>query len=398
MFSGLFASSETAFFSLPTSRVHMWRRSSDRRKQMAAQLLSRSRQLLVLIFILNTIFNIFIQNASSDLSDQIGNGWFYKVALPFALILICGEFLPKYLGRIHCERLALAVAPLYTFLERFTEPLQRAVTHMAELLARLVFFFLKPSPPLSPKEIESVISTCQTHDLLSAQEGHLIRQSLKFEHQSVRDLMTPRSKMVAIRRSQISVDRICTLLSPKQKHEVLFVDEQMDRPLGALGGNELLLLQTGHIDKALGQGMKNIFFVPEVMLARRLLQEFSERRALIACVVDEHGTVCGYISKHELIHHLLCAPSPEQQNVWKNTSITLAANTTLDHFNALFQTDLSSEHHAYTIGGWLTEMLDGIPATGTSYSTESLIFRVLSADEKSVKQIFVQKNPTTRRA
>jgi CBS domain containing-hemolysin-like protein len=75
----------------------------------------------------------------------------------------------------------------------------------------------------------------------------------------------------------------------------------------------------------------------------------------------------------------------------KQKSIIVPGTTPLETINVLFQTSLLSDYHSATIGGWLMEMLDGIPPIGTTHSTQDLVFRVLSADDKMVKQLFIQK-------
>ena len=103
--SAFCSSSETAFFSLPTGRVRGWRESPVPQQRMVSNLLSQSRHLLVLIFMLNTIVNILLQNVSSSLSESPSGGWLLKLGVPLVLILVFGEFFPKYLGMAICQEL-----------------------------------------------------------------------------------------------------------------------------------------------------------------------------------------------------------------------------------------------------------------------------------------------------
>ena len=390
--SGFYASSETAYFSLPVARIQLWRKSSDRKRRMVAELLTHSRRLLVLIFILNTIINVLIQNAASDLFDHIGRGWALKVGVPFAIILIFGEFLPKYLGRINSESLALFAAPFYTSMTRYTAPLQKKITHIAEMLARLFFFFLKPEPPLSPKEMQGVIETCEMHNVLSADESLLLRQVLDFEHKNARELMIPRSEITTIKRSQLSFDLAASLMHSATGQELVLVDEEIDRPLGAIDNQTLLFLQIGEIKKALAISSEKLFFVPETMSSRKLLEEFVVRQSDIACVIDEHGTISGFVVWSDFSKKLALPQSPiEKTPLWKQQSITVSGTMSLETINTYFDTHLSSQYHSATIGGWLTEMLDEIPAPGATYVTPTLIFRILSADNTMIEQIFIQK-------
>lgn len=396
LFSAFCSSSETAFFSLPIGRVRLWRDSADPRRKLVSVLLAQSRYLLVLIFMLNTALNVLLQNVASDMFDGSGEGWMLKVAVPLILILVFGEFLPKYLGMMSSEPMALRAAPFFFHMERLIAPFQRVVTSSAETLSRLIFFFLKPEPPPTPKELEGIIEACMTKGVLSPEEASLIRYSLEFEDKEARELMIPRSEMASMKLALLTKDAIVAEVRDSSKTTILLIDETMDRPLGVITGHEALLLQTGDLVGTLASAAKRLFFVPEAMSARRLLQEFSERRAAIACVMDEHGTISGFIEADTLAKTLL-GFTHKKSGLLSTTaqmqqkSIIVPGTTPVATINALFQTTLTSEHHSATIGGWLVEMFDGIPPTGTSYVTDLFIFRVLIADDKQIKQLFIQK-------
>ena len=366
---------------------------------MVAKLLSQSRYLLVLIFMLNTIVNILLQNVSSNLSETSVGGWVMKLGVPLVLILVLGEFLPKYLGLIYSERLAIRVAPILSFLFRLCAPLLRLITAFAETMSRAIFFFLKPEPPLSASELAGVINACETKGVLSHDEASLIRHSLEFDAKEARELMTPRSAMPALKLSQLNKKNFTSMIRDLSKRAVLIIDETPDSPVGAFSNKESLLFETEGREAGLASAAQQIFFVPEAMPARKLLQEFSERRAAIACVTDEHGSISGYIEAEDLAKTLLGYPQRRSTGLLgmsidrgkgKNQSIIVPGTTPLTLINDHFKTHLTSEYHSATIGGWLEEMLDEIPQEGSSYVTEKLAFRVLSADDTMIKQLFIE--------
>lgn len=395
-FSAVCSSSETAFFSLSTARVHAWRKSGDRRRKLVSKLLAHAQLLLVLIFVLNTFSNVLIQNTASSLFGTLGGGWLLKIGLPFCLILVFGEFLPKYLGLLSGERLALVTAPFFSALEKLLSPLLRLFTSSAEILSRILFFFLQPEPPLTPKQLEAVIETSEAKGILSIDEASLIRNYLEFGRKQARELMTPRAKMPVLRRSDLSSENIIELLKTSKKEVVVLVDEEVDQPIGALGCKEALLLS--HEGNIPSEMLSPLFFIPEVMSARRVLQEFADRRIEIACVVDEHGSIAGFI-EWEDIKKILLGFTPKKQGLFststksKQKSISVPGTTPIEIINSFFGSALTSRYHSSTIGGWLAEQFDTIPQVGASFVTEDFAFRVVAADEKMVKEVFIQKRP-----
>ncbi len=396
LLSGFFSVAETAFFSLSSSKIHSWRHSADPRCRHVAWLLARSQYLLVLIFMLDNIADIFLQNAASDLFGLWGGGWLLKVGVPLGLILLFGEFLPKYIGMLWNETIATHTASFFVTIERVMAPFERLVTSFAEVASRMLFFFLKQEPPLSSKQLETAITTCEAQGILSSAEASLVKHTLQFEKKMARELMTPRSEMHAIKRSELSLSFVKELISSSKITSFLIVDETTDRPIGVLSNTTALSARGESLDPLLEQAAKQLFFVPESMTATRLLQEFSSRKAVMACVIDEHGCISGYIEWAPLLQEILGfsakigakeAPSLRP----KQTSITLPGTTPLETVNELFGTSLESRFYAATLGGYLAEVLDMIPQAGTSLPTTDLLFKVLSANEKMVLQVFIQR-------
>src|SRR5262245_32706593 len=159
--SGFASCSEVAFFSLPSSKVRSFRSHSDPRRRLVAKILGRSKSLLVTIFMYNTIANVLLQNTSSDLFSDTANGWILKVGLPLLLVLILGELIPKHLGLIHNERLALHFAPYVEWLEWIITPFRVLLTNIASFASRLVFFFLKAEPALSKEELQHILDSSE---------------------------------------------------------------------------------------------------------------------------------------------------------------------------------------------------------------------------------------------
>jgi CBS domain containing-hemolysin-like protein len=389
--SAFCSSSETAYFSLPMSRVQQWRHSPVRQQRFVSQLLGSSRQLLVLIFLLNTIVNIVLQNVASNLFDDDSSFWFLKVGIPLALILIFGEFLPKYFGMLHNETLALTSAPFFLAAEKIFSPLQRVITSIAEAFTRLFFFFLRPAHPLSQDEIETLIDTGTSQKLLSQEEASLLRGALDLEWKPVRELMSPKHLLPTIQKSHLSdIARVTKVAS--RHHTLLIIEADINYPIGALDGYGVLLVQKGAIVKALHHARQKLFFAPETMSSRKLLQEFTIRNASLACIVDEHGTLSGYLTWEDLVRVFLKAYKNAENTPSIETvaAMTFEGSTPISTINKIFNTSLKSTYQSTTIGGWLTEMLDGIPPPGTTYVTDNLVFRVIASHDRAVQQVFIQ--------
>jgi putative hemolysin len=392
--SATFSSSETAFFSQPQSRINLWKNSTDERKQAVARLLSHSRHLLVLIFILNIVTNVLLQNTASALSELIHGGLLFTIAVPLLLILICGEFFPKYLGLVFNESFAMRAAPLFLFLEKLLLPLQKIITTLAEGLSRILFFFLKPEPALSKKDLETILTNCEEKQVLTEDEGAFIRFLVDFDSKLARQIMTPRSSVNYLQLSDFSLEKAKELFQTTHKGALLIVNETPDKPVGAITGLVALdLAEHGTLDHIKNQ----IFYLPETTSSHRLLQEFSVKQALIACIIDEHGTVSGYVYRDDISKYLLGLHSKQTflargSDTFTEKTHVFPGTTQLSTINERYDKQLLSEHHSGTLSGWLCEHLDTIPQAGTCFEYDGLEFRIILADPKTVQQVFIQKS------
>ena len=98
-------------FSLSSMKVKAFKQDRDKRKQLVAFLLSKPRELLVTIIMVNTIVNILVQNIVSTIFGDFST-WFINVGVPLALTLIFGEVIPKSIGLANTAHLYSIKWPL----------------------------------------------------------------------------------------------------------------------------------------------------------------------------------------------------------------------------------------------------------------------------------------------
>ena len=393
--SAWFAASETAFFSLPASKVKFWKLSTEEEKQHVAYLLSYSKRLLVLIFMLNTVVNILLQNTVSETFDLLHGSPILKIVTPVIIILMFGEFFPKYLGLLYGESLALKAASSFIFLERLFLPIQKVITAIAETLSKTLFFFLKKEPPLVKNELESILKHCEKLGVLSPQEAIFVHATVDFDRKEARDIMTPRSALSYLTLSNLRIGNIQEYREKTEKTSILLVEETIDNPIGAILGVQALFLASNRKEEALSTAKKQIFFAPETMPTHKLVDEFARKGAHIACIVDEHGTLSGCVFREDIRESLLGFHTKKGfihkvSEQIQDKSMVLPGSTPLSTVNELLHLSLESKYHTATLSGFLVEKLDMIPPSGTCYATQNVEFRVISSSEKTINFVFVQ--------
>ena len=389
------SASETALFSLPEAKVKAFRTDQDETKRLIAELLWKSRDLLVTIFMINTFINIVLQNVASSLFGQAA-AWSLKVGVPLILTLVFGEVIPKYYGMQNNVSFSLRVASRIDFLHRILKPIRQALVRITTPVSRFLFFFLKKSESLSKEELEHLVKSSEEKGLLDADERLLITGYLDLGDTEVKELMWPRGDMLTYDVSQ-PLSKLQHLFVDQEVTRLPVVQHSVDNLLGIIDAYTFFMHQPSltHPDELIPL-LKKPQFVPETTLARVLLKKINKEEGELVLVVDEYGAITGLITREDLlevvvgqIEDLRDASSdyirPSEHELIASSKLELAV------FNDLFHTELTSENNLVTLGGWLTEKLGDIPKGGTKFEWDGFLFQVLASTPTHIERIYVRR-------
>lgn len=395
LLSGYFSASEAALFSLPATRLKSYQTDSDPRKRLIAKLVLQSRNLLVTIFMLNTLVNILLQNVISSLFGTTAS-WSLKVGVPLVLTLVFGEIIPKYIGLQNNATFSYYVAPVINFFQNLLKPVRQGVIAITEPISRILFFYLKKEPEISKDEIQHILKTSQEHGVFSAEEGELVSGYLQLQDASVRELMRPREEILYYSMNDALTKLTYLFVDQECSHLPVCLNE-LDQIVGIIDAKNFFL-HRGKIFKAedLKPLLRKPFYIPESTPARLLLKRFHEQRQRLALVVDEYGSISGLITLKDLVERVIGEiMDPRDQNKLYtkagNNEIIASGKLELTEFNQIFNVNLKSQFNAITIAGWLMEKLGEIPKVGNKYVIEDFLFQVLASTPNRIQRLYIRK-------
>lgn len=393
--SGYFSGSEAALFSLPTARLKTYQTAADPRKRLIATLLHHPRDLLVTVFMLNTLVNILLQNVSSNLFGDTAN-WAYTVGVPLILTLIFGEIIPKYIGLQNNISFSIFVAPTINFLQNILKPIRQATTAITIPISRAMFFYLRKEPEISKEELQHILKTSEEHGIFNADEGELIAGYLQLQDSQVWELMRPREEILFYDINE-PLTKLTYLFVDQECSRIPVCNENLDEVLGVISAKEFFL----HRDQLKNpQDLLPIltkpYYVPESTPAKLLLKRFHEQKQVIALVVDEYGSISGIIASEDLMEVVIgdIADRRDLDKLYTKTGdneIIASGKLELEEFNELFNVDLKSEGNMVTIGGWLMEQLGEIPKSGSKYELQNFFFQILAATPNRIRRLYIRK-------
>lgn len=393
--SGCFSASESALFSLPSSKVKTFKQDSDNRKKLVAQLLKHPQDLLTTLIIINIFINVLVQNVVASIFGEV-SGWFVNVIVPLIIILIFGEIVPKSLGLAHNEVIAVKVAPFISKAQTMLAFARKLLKGVASNVSRVIFGFLKKEETISVDELKYALDTSKRTGVLSQDEADIAEGYLTLQQAQVKDVMRPRDEILFYD-VDTSLENLVKLFVQQECTRVPCCKGHLDQFLGVIT-SDVFFIHKKDIPtvKELERFYIKPMFAPESMHAEVLLNRMYEKRESFALVVDEYGAVTGLITLEDMVEIVIGEISDRKDQKTRYTrasedSIIASGKLELVEFESIFDISLQSKHHMVTLGGWLTEMMGDIPKVGAKYETKDLSFQVIAADEKRIKRIYIRR-------
>lgn len=391
--SAYFSASEIALFSLPATKVNSYRHSKHPRRLLIANLLSRPQDLLVTVFMLNTLVNILLQNTASNLFGENASIWL-KVAVPLFITLFLGEVIPKYIALQKKESVAYYVAPFIAWITQKIKPLRDWIIALTAPISRLMFFFLRKEKEISTHELQHVLRTSKAEGVLSHEEAELIGGYLDLLESNVKEVMRPRKEIVWYDLED-PFDDLISCFVDEECTRIPVCRNTLDHVLGVLSARTYFL----HCDKIRSGDeilplLSAPFYVPETTGARALLQRFEEEKEVFAFIVDEYGSISGIITHEDLAEEVIgeIADRRDLEPLYRKISdqvIIASGKIELDQLEEIFGIHFPRKSTVVTLGGWLIEQMGDIPQTGASYENEHFHFHILAADPNRVNKVYI---------
>lgn len=392
--SGWCSASEAALFSLSSIKIKSFKDSADFHERLVAKLLSQPRDLLVTVFLLNTLVNILLQNVVSHAFMNTG-GWLIVVGLPFILLLIFGEIVPKYLGIQNNVSFSKNAAPTLNFLQNLFYPIRKFIIYILSPITRILFFFLKRDSDISLDELQHVLKQSEEAGILNSEERELIWGYVNLQETTVREIMRPRQDILYYDIRE-PLTKLIHLFVDKQCTRIPVCEKDLENILGIIDARQYFIHRNTienaeHLKKFLWKP----YYIPETILSRTLLTKLEESAQEMALVVDEFGSISGLITYEDLVEVVVGKISDlrDQKAIFTQAGeneIIASGKMELNDFNKLFNTELTSDS-MITLGGWLTEQMGDIPKSGSKFETNDFLFQVLAAEPNRIRRIYVRK-------
>ena len=213
---------------------------------------------------------------------------------------------------------------------------------------------------------------------------------LSFSERAVREVMTPRTEIVAVREGS-PVGEISRLIAESGYSRLPVYRESLDHIVGMIYAFDLL-----KIAPAASLPTRPVTMTPTSKQAGDLLIEMQRERRQMAVVLDEFGGTAGIVTFEDLLEELVgeIFDEPDRPVSLAGDAVRLmevAGTTPVEEVAAAFGVRLPESSE--TIAGLLTRLAGRIPVAGERYALAGLEFDVLAATPNRLDRILVRHGP-----
>jgi CBS domain containing-hemolysin-like protein len=324
------------------------------------------------------------------------------VALNICVVFVVTEAVPRTLGILSSDRIALALAGPVNLIVGFPP---------VRLLARALIWVtnivvpgrgLRQGPFAYPEELIALADAAVEDAVLDEDERDLIESVIEFGDTIVREVMVPRTDMTTISLDS-TVAEALEVTSAAGFSRVPALGDNVDDVVGLVYVKDLIRAELDHHpEQSVGSMLRPSRFVPETKKVSELLKEMQRDQFHMAIAVDEYGGIAGLVTLEDLIEELVGEivdeydveePLVERE---PDGSLHVDARISIDELNDLAAMDLP-EGNWDTVGGLVFDRFGRVPTVGDACDVNGYSLRVERLQGRRITRVRVRWAENTTR-
>jgi len=381
--AALASGTETALTSVGRLRLRFLAEQGSEAANVLQRLRADPNRFLSTVLFTNTLALIVASTATTLLSDEIFTRWGVPSAwrlwltllvslLLSVVLLIAAEVTPKTLAITHAERVALAAAGPVDRLASFLGPILWLVT----LVSRgITGGRAARAPYLTEEELISLLHVSEEQGVIEEQEHQMIHGIIEIGDKTVREIMIPRTDIVAVERHAELRDVV--KLFKEHRHTRMPVFEgDIDNVAGLIHTKDLLLFYTLSTSQKFDMDklLRPIEFTPEQKKVDELLHDMRTKKVHMMIVVDEYGGTAGLVTLEDLLEEIVGEIRDEYDSAEEDQLVILNdhearvdAGFPLEELNSRLGLAIEESGDYDSVGGYVHSVLGKIATAGDSF-------------------------------
>ena len=299
------------------------------------------------------------------------------------IVLFTGEFLPKTIFKANPNAMLTVFAIPAWLCYVVLWPISRFATLLSKGLLRLVG--IRMDKDSEDKEftkvdldylVQSSIDNARNDDEIE-EEVKIFQNALDFSDTKVRDCMVPRTEIDAVE-DTATIEELKQRFVESGHAKILVYHEDIDHVTGYIHSSEMFRNPSDW-----RQAVRTISFVPETMLASRLMRTLMQQKRSLAVVVDEFGGTSGLVALEDIVEEIFGDIEDEHDSTnyvakrLDNGEYLLSARLEIEKVNEMFDLTLPESDDYMTIGGLILHYYQSFPKLNEVVKIDNMEFKVI---------------------
>jgi magnesium and cobalt exporter, CNNM family len=306
------------------------------------------------------------------------------------LYLLVGHILPPLLVRDSPERVLELLLPVFSAFANVLAP-----------LTTLILGWLG-SPPMrengdAGQGDRPDVTPAAAEELPPREdESRLLRSVVDFGDTLVREVMTPRPDIVAIR-ADATIDELRQLVREQEYSRLPVFTENLDNIVGLVVVKDLIQLPESASSTArVSEIMRPAAFVPETKRVLDLLREFQQKRLQLAMVVDEYGGTAGLVTIEDVVEELVGEIRDEYDSEAEpivqesGDTFVFSGKVGIDELSDRLGVAIQDGDFE-TVGGYVLARVGRVPAAGERFAFDELEIEILEAERRRIHKVRIHR-------
>jgi len=319
------------------------------------------------------------------------------------VFFVYAEMIPKTFALNNTERVALLVVRPVSVLTILIYPLTYIFIRIANAFIRVFGGRTKKAGPfLTEEEIKTMVTVGEEEGVIEEEEKEMIHSIFEFGDTVVREVMTPRVDMVAVRSSS-SLDEVMDKIIREGHSRIPVYEDSLDNIVGFIYAKDLLIKQkrTDIKEEEEENGLKKMFrpayFIPESKRVSELLKELQEKKVHMAIVLDEFGGTAGLVTIEDLLEEIVGEIFDEYDleealvEPINEHSYRIDARAYLDEVGEMLEVEFP-EDVGDTLGGLVYNLVGHIPSMGEKVRFRNLDFFVEKVVGRRILKVIITED------
>ncbi|MBD2254591.1 CNNM domain-containing protein [Nostoc parmelioides] len=345
---------------------------------------------------------------SWPLPANVNNFVAHSLSIPIAFFLIAylqivlGELCPKSVAMLYSEQLSRFLGPAVKAIVRFFRPFIWILNQSTSYLLRLFgveYTGQSWRPPVTPEELQLIISTERESTGLQTAERELLNNIFEFGDVTAQDVMIPRNGIIALSKDA-SFQSLLQQMTASGHSRYPVIGESLDDIRGIVYFRDLanpLAVGKLSLETQIQPWMRPARFVPEHTPLSELLPMMQQEKPAMVIVVDEFGGTVGLVTIQDVIAEIIGNAGETSSSedlliqMLDQATFLVQAQVNLEDLNEVLHLNLPLTKQYQTLAGFLLYQLQKMPIKGEIFCYDNIEFTIVSVDGPRLHQIQLRR-------